>query len=74
MVPMSFIACSFPLFFFLKVTQYSCDYDNLAPQGCTQYFFGNVMDTVQTFNFDGGQHLANQRQAICVRYQSLSYT
>eukprot|EP00095_Tigriopus_kingsejongensis_P001171 maker-scaffold415_size178368-snap-gene-0.24 protein:Tk01171 transcript:maker-scaffold415_size178368-snap-gene-0.24-mRNA-1 annotation:"hypothetical protein Y032_0655g1201" len=51
----------------IKITQYSCDFTNLAPQGCTQYFFGPDTDTVQTFNFAGGQHLAGQDQSICVR-------
>ena len=51
----------------LKVTQYDCAFENLAPAGCTQYFFGPTSQTVQTFNFAGGQHLANQKQQICVR-------
>jgi len=51
----------------IKVTQYDCCYDNLAPAGCTQYFFGSDSQSVQTFNYDGGQHLANQNQQICVR-------
>ena len=41
--------------------------DNLAPDGCTQYFFGSTTDLVKTYNFDGGQHLASQDQNICVR-------
>ncbi len=28
----------------IKTTQYSCDYRNLAPQGCTQYFFGQARE------------------------------
>ncbi|XP_059097782.1 uncharacterized protein LOC131892064 [Tigriopus californicus] len=51
----------------IKITQYSCDYPNLAPDGCTQYYFGTTSDTVQTYNFAGGQHLANQDQSICIR-------
>ena len=54
----------------IKVTQYSCDYENLAPAGCTQYFFGNEgKGTVESFNFQAGTsvHLANQDQVICVR-------
>jgi len=51
----------------IKVTQYSCDSENLAPRGCTQYFYGSDSMVVQTFNYDGGQHLANQNQQICVR-------
>lgn len=51
----------------IKVTQYSCDFDNLAPSGCDQYFFGSSTGLVQTFNFDGGRHLADQNQVVCVR-------
>ncbi len=56
----------------IRVTQYSCDFDNLAPDGCTQYFFGPSAGTVESFNFrEGqGQHLANQNQNICVRRES----
>ena len=50
----------------LQVTQYSCDYNNLPPSGCTQYFYGSNTGNVQTFNYDS-QHLANQNQVICVR-------
>ena len=59
--------------FFLQITQYSCDYNNLAPSGCTQYFFGPTTDTVKTFNYDGGTHLADQDQNICVRYLNNVY-
>ncbi len=51
----------------IKVTQYSCDFDNLAPDGCTQYFFGAASQTVMSYNFAGGQQLAEQSQSICVR-------
>ncbi len=51
----------------IKITQYTCDFNNLAPDGCTQYYFGSSSQTVQTYNFDGGQHLARQDQNICVR-------
>ena len=51
----------------IKITQYSCDYENLAPDGCDQYFFGANTGTVESFNFAGGQHLANQDQNICIR-------
>lgn len=53
----------------MQITQYDCTFPNLAPDGCTQYFFGMNTDTVQTFNFQGGMHLANQDQNICVRYE-----
>ncbi len=53
----------------IQVTQYSCDYPNLAPQGCTQYFWGSTFSTVQSYNYQGGSgvHLASQDQNICVR-------
>ncbi len=59
------------LFLAPQVTQYNCDYDNLAPQGCTQYFFGSDTGILKTYNFDGGLHLANQDQAICIRYNEM---
>ena len=51
----------------IKITQYDCNYDNLAPDGCTQYFWGQTKDIVKTYNFDSGAHLASQDQNICVR-------
>ena len=53
----------------IKVTQYACDFDNLAPKGCTQYFYGESSDTVRTYNYAGGQHLAEQDQSICIRQE-----
>jgi len=59
----------------IKITQYSCDYENLAPSGCTQYHFASeASNYVQTFNYQTGRgvgkHLANQDQTICVRRES----
>ena len=51
----------------IKVTQFNCNYNNLAPSGCTQYYFGSDMGTVQSFNYVGGVHLAKQNQNICIR-------
>ena len=53
----------------IKVTQYSCDYPNLAPNGCDQYFFGSNTGAVRSFNYNAGNgyHLADQDQNICVR-------
>ena len=55
--------------FQIKVTQYSCNFNNLAPDGCTKYFFGSNTGTSQTYNYNGGngQHLANQNEAQCFR-------
>ena len=52
----------------IKISQYSCNYENLAPSGCNQWFFGpGATNIVKTYNYDGGRHLADQRQTICVR-------
>jgi len=55
----------------VRVTQFKCDYENLAPSGCTQYYFNPEGDEgiVTTYNYNNGQgmHLAQQRQTICIR-------
>ena len=51
----------------IRINQWTQGFNNLAPQGCLQWFFGNETGTVRSFNFDGGTHLANQNQNICVR-------
>ena len=47
--------------------------------GCLQYYFGgNIINSgtdlsggpIQSFNFDGGFHLANQNQLVCVRREA----
>ena len=55
------------LLFQSQVTQYSCGFNNLAPKGCTQYYFGETTNTVMSYNYQGGTHLANQDQQICIR-------
>ena len=37
----------------LQITQYSCDYNNLAPEGCTQYFWGETTGAFMSFNYNG---------------------
>ena len=52
----------------IKISQYSCSFDNLAPTGCDQYYYGSgATGYVYTFNYAGGLHLANQIQTICIR-------
>ncbi len=54
---------------FLQVNQFSCEFNNLAPQGCTQFFYGPTSNIVQSYNYNNGAsvHLASQDQAICIR-------
>ena len=63
----------------IKVTQIACDDPERAPDGCTQYHYGPITGTIQTYNYDGsGGHLANQKQTICIRrekgYCKICYT
>lgn len=53
----------------VRVSQFECDYNNLAPQGCTQYFFGQSSGTFRSYNYQSGKgyNLANQNQNICFR-------
>jgi len=56
----------------IRVTQYEATYDNLAPFGCTQYYWKQDSDsdgkgTIQSYNWSGGKHLADQNQVICIR-------
>ena len=56
----------------IRVTQYEAMYDNLAPFGCTQYFWKRDSDsdgkgTIQSYNWSGSKHLADQDQVICIR-------
>lgn len=54
----------------IKITQLSCDFENLPPIGCTQWYYGSTTSTVYSYNWDGDLHLANQNQAICVRREA----
>ena len=58
----------------IRVTQYDNGYTNLAPFGCTQYYWKQDSDsdgkgTIQSFNWQGGSgyHLADQKQVVCIR-------
>ena len=58
----------------IRVTQYDSGFTNLAPFGCTQYFWKQDSDTdgkgsIKSFNWQGGSgyHLADQKQVICIR-------
>ena len=54
----------------IKVSQLKCDFINLPPSGCTQWFFDGMDGVVRSYNYAGGLHLAQQNQNICVRYTS----
>ena len=51
----------------VRVTQFDCGSENLAPSGCVQYLYGDNSGTIQSFNYQGTYHLADQRQKICFR-------
>ena len=57
----------------IKVNQYSCDYPDLAPAGCTQYFSGmGGAGTIMSYNNQAGAgtHLANQEHSFCIRREA----
>ena len=31
----------------IKISQFSCDFNNLPPQGCTQWYFGQLSGIVR---------------------------
>ncbi len=66
LVSLKVLSGSFPP---LQATQYSCNHKNLAPEGCTQFFYESSLGSFQSYNYNNGngQHLANQDQQICVR-------
>jgi hypothetical protein len=52
----------------LAIYQYECGAINAAPPGCTQYLYGPITGTVNSYNYVAGTvHLANQNQKICIR-------
>merc|ERR1712223_1552601 len=58
----------------IRITQYEMNYENLAPFGCTQYFWKEDSDSdgkgvITSYNWNGGNgyHLADQNQNICIR-------
>lgn len=51
----------------VRISQYDCNYSNLAPDGCTEYFYGSSTDLLTSYNFAGGTHLADQNQVMCIR-------
>jgi hypothetical protein len=51
----------------IRVTQFDCGSNNLAPSGCTQWFYGQDTAVVTSYNWDGSYHLADQNQVACIR-------
>ena len=53
----------------VRVTQYEAGFENLAPAGCTQYFWNKEDSTgvLSSYNYGGGRHLSDQKQVICIR-------
>ena len=60
-----------------QFSQLECDTVWKPRSGCSQWFTG-VTGTLQSYNFAGGIHLANQDYSICIRqeagYCSIEYT
>ena len=52
----------------LYFSQIECDVRWRPRSGCTQWFTG-VTGTLQSYNFAGGKHLANQDYTVCIRQE-----
>ncbi|XP_059078418.1 uncharacterized protein LOC131876898 [Tigriopus californicus] len=52
----------------IKVSYISCSSRQRAPSGCTQYFTGRT-GTITSYNFQGGQILADQVYGNCIRQE-----
>ena len=59
----------------IKASQIACGDSNLAPSGCSQYYWGTGgASTIKSFGYDGStSHLADQKQTVCVRRESGTY-
>merc|ERR1712223_1812745 len=53
----------------IQVQTFDNDFENKAPTGCTQYYYGETTQGFKTFNYANGVHLANQNQRICFRQE-----
>jgi hypothetical protein len=51
----------------MTIYQIECGATWQAPMGCTQYQWGPLTGVVTSYNHQGGWHLANQNQKICIR-------
>ena len=61
---------TYPLYHIHQVSQYSCSFENLAPVGCTEYFYGSNTGTFESYNYNSGNglHLVNQQHTFCFRW------
>jgi len=61
----------------IKISQFERGAAWKAPEGCTQWFTG-TSNYIQSYNYDGGYHLADQKYTNCIRteqsYCSIGYT
>ena len=53
----------------IQVMQYEMGFVNLAPEGCTQYYYDkeDADGILRSYNWQGGIHLADQKQVVCIR-------
>ena len=53
----------------IRISQIPCGSVTKPPSGCTQYYYGSTSGNIQSFNWKGGRHLADQRHKICFRQE-----
>ena len=53
----------------ILVTQYSSDFNNKAPKGCLQYFFGANEGIIKDLNWNSGKSMERNKR-ICIRREA----
>ena len=53
----------------ISVTQYTSDFNNKAPKGCLQYFFGADKGFIKSLNWNSGKSMERNKR-ICIRREA----
>ena len=53
----------------ISVTQYTSDFNNKAPKGCLQYFFGADKGIITGLNWNSGKSMERNKR-ICIRREA----
>ena len=56
----------------ILVTQYTSDFNNKAPKGCLQYFFGTERGVITSLNWNSGsgRSMNERNKRICIRREA----
>ena len=54
----------------ISVTQYTSDFNNKAPKGCLQYFFGADKGIITSLNWNSSGKSMERNKRICIRREA----